>query len=67
MHLNIAVSRALLNKRDGKLRTQSFGNEIIYHITPQHSIQMSLEKHGIKNCQEAFFAVCVDYMPEQVA
>ena len=29
-HLNIAVSRALLNKRDGKLRTETFGNEIVY-------------------------------------
>ena len=38
MHLNIAVSRSLLNKRDGRMKTQSFGNEIVYHITPQHSI-----------------------------
>lgn len=29
-HLNIAISRALLNKRDGKLRTETFGNEIVY-------------------------------------
>lgn len=37
-HLNIAVSRALLNKRDGKLRTETFGNEIVYFCDSQNSI-----------------------------
>ena len=28
---------------------------------------MSLEKHGIKNCTDAFFAVYVDFLPGQIA
>jgi tRNA threonylcarbamoyladenosine modification (KEOPS) complex Cgi121 subunit len=46
-HINIAVSRALLNKRDGKLRTESLGNEIVYHCDAQHSIQHSLSNYGL--------------------
>jgi tRNA threonylcarbamoyladenosine modification (KEOPS) complex Cgi121 subunit len=38
MHLNIAVSRALVNRRDGKLKTSSFGNELVYYCSPNHSI-----------------------------
>ena len=34
MHLNIAVSRALINHRDGKMKTTSLGNEIIYFMHP---------------------------------
>jgi len=41
-HLNISISRALLNKRDGRLKTEFFGNEIVYHCDMQHSIQHSL-------------------------
>lgn len=64
MHLNLAVSRALLNKRDNIMKTKPpcLGNEIVYYVTPQHSFQ--LEKFGIKNCNEAFFAVFVDYAQE---
>ena len=46
-HLNIAVSRALLNKRDGKLRTETFGNEIVYFCDQQYSIQQSLTNYGL--------------------
>lgn len=60
MHLNIAVARALINRRDNQLKTNSFGNEIVYHCSPVHSIQTSLETFGIKNCVGAFFAVFVD-------
>ena len=38
-HLNIAISRALINKRDGKFRTEHFGNEIVYFCDSAHSIQ----------------------------
>jgi len=30
MHLNIGVARALVNKRDNQLKTQTLGNEIVY-------------------------------------
>ena len=46
-HLNIAISRALLNKRDGKLKTESFGNEIVYYCDPQYSIQSGLQNYGL--------------------
>ena len=49
------------------MKTNCLGNEIVYHVTPQHSIQMSLEKHGIKNCTDAFFAVYIDFLPGQIA
>lgn len=67
MHLNIAVSRALIGKRDGKMKTNSLGNEIVYFLHPQHSIQQSIAKYGIKNCPEACFAVYVDFPPNQIA
>ena len=34
MHLNIAISRALINQRDGKMKTTSLGNEIVYFMHP---------------------------------
>ena len=27
---------------------------------------MSLEKQGIKNCADAFFAIYIDFLPEQI-
>ena len=67
MHLNIAVSRAIINKRDGKMKTNCLGNEICYHVSPSHSIQTSLESHGVKNCTEGFFAIFIDFPPTQMA
>ena len=61
MHLNIAISRALINKRDGKIKTESLGNEIVYFCDPQHSINFSLQNYGLKNCHQAFFAVFIDF------
>ena len=45
MHINIAVSRALLNKRDvqsshQQMKTSSFPNEILYHLYPTHSVSL---------------------------
>lgn len=60
MHLNIAISRALVNRRDGKLMSKDFGSEIIYHCYPGHRIDNAIESFGLKNCQNAFFAVFVD-------
>jgi tRNA threonylcarbamoyladenosine modification (KEOPS) complex Cgi121 subunit len=50
MHLNIAVARSLVSARDGKLRTESLGNEIVYNCSPNHSIKNALDKFGVKNC-----------------
>lgn len=66
MHLNIAVSRALISKRDRKMKTASLGNEVIYFMHPQHSIQASISKYGVKNCQDACFAIFIDFPPSQV-
>ena len=65
MHLNIAVSRALLNKRDGKLKTDTFGNEIVYYCDLSNNIQHTLQKYGVQNCNQAFFAIFVDFPQEQ--
>ena len=66
MHLNIAIARALVGKRDGKMKTQSLGHEIVYYMHPQHSIQQGLQKFGIKNCADACFAIYVDFPPQQL-
>ena len=33
---------------------------------PQHSIDQSLAKYGIKNCTQACFAIYVDFPPQQL-
>ena len=66
MHLNIAVSRALISQRDGKMKTTGLGNEIIYYMLPQNSIQQGIAKYGAKNCTEAVFAIFVDFPPNQI-
>lgn len=50
MHLNIAVSRALINQRDQKLKTNCLGNEITYYCSPSNSIASAMDTFGIKNC-----------------
>lgn len=65
MHINIAVARALVNKRDNAMKTQSLGNEIVYHLSTNHSIQNSLENFGVKNCSKGFFTIMVDLSSEE--
>lgn len=60
MHLNIAVARSLISKRDKCLKTTGLGNEIIYNCHASNSIQASFDKFGIKNCKNGFFAIFVD-------
>lgn len=67
MHLNIAVSRALVNRRDGKLKSNNMGTEVVYYCSPNHSINHTLESFGIKNCTTAFFALFVDLSDSQIA
>ena len=59
MHVHIAVSRAVINKRDGPkaMKTNSFANEILYHMYPTHSIKEGFEKYGLKNSERAVFAL----------
>jgi tRNA threonylcarbamoyladenosine modification (KEOPS) complex Cgi121 subunit len=57
MHLHIAVARAIVNDRDGKKKTESFANEIVYHMYPTHSIKESFEKYGLKNAERGFFVL----------
>lgn len=60
-HIHIAVARSILNARneDGKslMKTNSFPNEILYHMYPTHSIKEGFEKYGLKNAERAVFAV----------
>ena len=67
MHLNIAVCRSLVNRRNGQLKTHDFGSEIVYHCTPTHSINSAIDHYGLKNCKNAFFAVFVEMQDAQVA
>ena len=63
MHLNIGISRALINVRDKdvrKMRTQNFSQEVLYHLSPTHSIQNSLEMCGIKHIKNAYFLVILN-------
>ena len=60
MHVHIAVARAVINKRDAgqkALKTNSFPNEIVYHMYPTHSIKEGFEKYGLKNSERAVFAL----------
>ena len=50
VHLNLAIARALIGKRDNQMKTKSLGNEIVYYCSPTHSINSTMEKFGIKNC-----------------
>jgi|LauGreDrversion4_2_1035121.scaffolds.fasta_scaffold712053_1 hypothetical protein len=58
MHVHIAVARAVINIRDPKaMKTNSFPNEILYHMYPTHSIKEGFEKYGLKNSERAVFAL----------
>ena len=66
MHLNIGVSRALINQRDhnnadskNKMRTNCLSQEILYYLGPSHSIGHCLEQYGTKHISQAFFAIFV--------
>ena len=38
MHINIAVSRAIINSKAMSMKTSSVCNEILYHMYPTHSV-----------------------------
>ena len=59
MHVHIAVSRAVINGRDASkaMKTNTFPNEILYHMYPTHSIKEGFEKYGLKNAERAVFAL----------
>ena len=74
MHLNIGVSRALINQRDegletskNKMKTASLQQEILYHLSPSTSTQNSLEIMGIRNISQAFFVVVINGSEETKA
>lgn len=56
-HVHIAVARAILNTRTAQLKTNTFANEVIYHMYPTHSIKESFEKYGLKNADRQVFAL----------
>ena len=37
-HINIAVSKALVNKRDGKYKSNNFGSEIVFMMSAKNAI-----------------------------
>ena len=38
MHINIAVSKALINKRDGSLKSNNLSSEVVFHMSNKNSI-----------------------------
>lgn len=67
MHLNLAIARALIAKRDNQLKTNCLGNEIVYYCSPTHSINNTMDKYGIKNCSTGVFAIFVDLRDQEIA
>ena len=73
MHLNIGISRGIINNRDNsnndvknKLRTNNLSQEILYHLAPTHSITHALDMVGIKNVNDAFFVVFINASEELI-
>ena len=60
LHINIALSRALINKRDNHFKTQNLSQEVTYHLSHHHSINHSFEEYGVKNISQAFFILYVN-------
>ena len=60
MHINIAVSKALINKRDGCLKANNLSSEVVFHMSNKNSIQLAFNRYGVKGCEDAFFAVYID-------
>ena len=65
MHINIALSRALIAQRDfktngKKLRTNSLSEEVLYYCSHSHTIKSSLETFGINHINKAFMVVLIN-------
>ena len=67
MHLNLAIAKALIGKRDNQFKTNCLGNEIVYFCSPNHSINSTMEKFGIKNCTTGVFAIFIDLRDQEIA
>jgi hypothetical protein len=67
VHLNLAIARALIAKRDSQKQVKSLGNHIVYYSSPSNSIAIAMDTFGIKNCQTGFFAIFVDLKDEEIS
>ena len=47
MHLHIGIARGILNKEQGKMKTTSLGNEILYYLSPSHSVSALNDVHTL--------------------
>ena len=65
MHINIALSRALIAQRDfiaggKKLKTNSLSEEVLYYLSHSHTIKSSLETFGFNNINKAFMVMLIN-------
>ncbi len=51
-HIGIALSRALINQRDGAMKTKNLYQEVSYHLSPSTSIANSLALYSIATIYE---------------
>jgi tRNA threonylcarbamoyladenosine modification (KEOPS) complex Cgi121 subunit len=70
-HLNIGVSRAIINIRDQtntgqkKMETKNFGQEVLFHLSTSTSIDACFDHYGTKGIYSGFFLVMLNMSPEQ--
>jgi len=47
LHLQTAISQAILAESQGQLRTKTVHSEILYYLNPTHSITEAIRRYGI--------------------
>ena len=65
MHLQIGIQRALDNEKRDKKFTKKLSTEILYFLSPHHSIQESLKDFGIAGATDAVFLLFLDMHPKE--
>lgn len=49
MHINIAVSKAIVNRRKDNMKAKEFGNEVLFNLSPTGSVNLRIDN-------------CIDYI-----
>lgn len=71
MHLNIGVSRALINIRDQqdsgqkKMETKNFGQEVLFHLSNSNSMDTCFDLFGAKGVRSGFFLILLNMSEDQ--
>tara|TARA_B110000285_G_C14876865_1_gene491911 strand:+ start:132 stop:359 length:228 start_codon:yes stop_codon:yes gene_type:complete len=65
MHINIALSRALIAERDSKtggknMKTHSLSEEVLYYLSNSHTVKSSLDTFGCNHINKAFFVLQIN-------